>query len=388
MGAPCMVVGSNLTVAFLERRMFVRLPDLSPRSFVDYFTRNYFRFIDDVVHEWLHDFDINIFSEVLNGLDQDITFELDQLSQNVHYLDVNIKVIEEHIDFDMYYKPTNSFAYLRYNSCHPRHTIGNLSASLARRIVRIVSENRDQRISELVQRVVDRGHPEKVVMDSLAKVMTPHKQQRDGEPITFIRTHNPRHAINLSELRNSIVEPYSEPVKKAFKNKWVLCATRQTTNIRKMLTKAKFILNPPPREPRLKGMFPCGKCTCCTAGHFQATNKFSFTDGNNKRVAWEYTREFTCNPKNVLYILLCLKCHAFYLGKTDDTKQRCRKHASDVLHPHNSNCRECSDHLRDCSGLVKPYFRMYPFFYVEGAALRHFMERRFISRWNPTLNGQ
>ena len=53
MGAPAAVVGSNLVVAYLEVQIFARLPDIFPLDFVDFFIRNYFRFLDDLFHKWL-----------------------------------------------------------------------------------------------------------------------------------------------------------------------------------------------------------------------------------------------------------------------------------------------------------------------------------------------
>ena len=50
MGTIFAVVGSNLTVAYFEEKMFAILPQIYPKSFVDSFIRNYFRFLDDVFH--------------------------------------------------------------------------------------------------------------------------------------------------------------------------------------------------------------------------------------------------------------------------------------------------------------------------------------------------
>ena len=44
------VVATNLTVAYFEVKMFALLPQIYPRDFVDYFVRNYFRFLDDIFH--------------------------------------------------------------------------------------------------------------------------------------------------------------------------------------------------------------------------------------------------------------------------------------------------------------------------------------------------
>ena len=79
-----------------------------------------------------------------------------------------------------------------------------------------------------------------------------------------------------------------------------------------------------------------------------------------------------CNfsiSKDVLYILICNNCDFFYIGQTEELKQRTRKHKSDVIHPNNSNCKKCSEHLRTCSKMKEPYFNIYPFLYEENKYL-------------------
>ena len=38
-----------------------------------------------------------------------------------------------------------------------------------------------------------------------------------------------------------------------------------------------------------------------------------------------------------------------YIGQTEELKQRTIKHKSDIIHPNNSNCRKCAEHLRTSS---------------------------------------
>ena len=71
--------------------------------------------------------------------------------------------------FDIYHKPTNSFSYLKYNSCHPSHTKNNILLSLARCIIRIVTDNRNYRLEELRQNLLKRNHPEKIINCSFTK---------------------------------------------------------------------------------------------------------------------------------------------------------------------------------------------------------------------------
>ena len=87
-----------------------------------------------------------------------------------------------------------------------------------------------------------------------------------------------------------------------------------------------------------------------------------------------------------MYVLICNNCDFFYIGKTEELKQRTRKHKSDVIHPNNSNCKKCSEYLRTCSKMKEPYFNMCSFLYEENKYLRKFKERRNIMNWEPQLN--
>ena len=83
----------------------------------------------------------------MNLINLNLLFE--KLTTDINFLDINIKIVDNQLHFDIYHKPTNSFSYLKYNSCHPSHTKSNISLSLARRIIRIVTENRDYRLEEI-----------------------------------------------------------------------------------------------------------------------------------------------------------------------------------------------------------------------------------------------
>ena len=86
-------------------------------------------------------------------------------------------------------------------------------------------------------------------------------------------------------------------------------------------------------------------------------------------IEWTYKNYFSCDSKDVIYFLICKTCDNFYLGQTQDFKQRTAKHKSDVKNPHTSSCRICSEHLRDCNQ-AEPYFQIFPFYYETSTALR------------------
>ena len=55
--------------------MFALLPQSYPQDFVDFFTRNYFRFLD-IFHKWLDNFEIKLFYNMFNNLNPDLKFYL------------------------------------------------------------------------------------------------------------------------------------------------------------------------------------------------------------------------------------------------------------------------------------------------------------------------
>ena len=98
-----------------------------PSDFVDYFVSNYFRFLDDIFHTWLINFDIKTFYKLINELDPDLKSSFEKLNTDINFLDINIKIVDNQLHFDIYHKPTNSFSYLKYSSCHTSHTKNNIS---------------------------------------------------------------------------------------------------------------------------------------------------------------------------------------------------------------------------------------------------------------------
>ena len=389
MGTPAAVVGANLVVAYVEVKMFRMLPQLYPMDFVEFLIKSFFRFLDDLIHEWLDNYNIDDLYELMNSLDRDLKYTLDDPSSIANYLDLTITASDKKLIFDIYHKPTNAFNYLKYTSCHPKHTKQNIALALGRRIVRICStdNNREKNLDELKVNLIKCDHPENVIDEALSKLFSPHPAGKDVEKITFIRTFNPCQVPNFHILDKCLNNLNAPSMKKAFENKAPLSATRQARNLRQMLVKARFELIPEVVERnRQVGLVPCGKCKFCKLGYIRAAKEIVLIHKNGKRTVWRYNRLFTCDSKNILYVVQCKNCNEFYVGKAGAVKPRLSKHASDVRHPENSKCKKCTNHLRACSNMEEPFFHFYPFFYVEEPGLRHFMETRFQLRWKPSLN--
>ena len=203
--------------------MFALLPQINLRDFIDYFVRNYFRFLDDIFHTCLINFDIQPFYKLINELDPDLKFIFEKRTTDINFLDINIKIVDNQLHFDIYHKPTNSFSYLKYDSCHRSLTKNNISLSLARRVIRIVTGNRDYRLEGLRQNLLKRKHPMKIINYSLIKSVQPKNDKEENkEIIIFTGTYNPNHNFNYNRFNNCLNNINNRELRETLSNKKVI----------------------------------------------------------------------------------------------------------------------------------------------------------------------
>ena len=136
-----------------------------------------------------------------------------------NFLDVNLKIINNKLDFDIYHKPTNSFSYLHYKSCHPSHTKHNIALSLARCIVRIGTDNTNNQLQKLKGHLLKRKPLEKIIDYCFTKLFQPRKHENNEKNVvTFTRTYNPNHQFSINKFKNCISTTNRE-LQKAFNDK-------------------------------------------------------------------------------------------------------------------------------------------------------------------------
>ena len=195
---------------------------------------------------------------IIDSLDKDLKFIFENPGRTLNFLGIQLKTVNNTLVFNIYYKPTtSSFNYLAYSSCHPSHTKNNVALSLAKRIISIVTDNREKRLSELKNNRIERNHPPEIMDYTFTKCFQPKQDKnKDFEKIIFTRTFNPNNVINLNKLTRSLENIRSNELKQCFQNKTVQLATRQFKNLRKILTKAKFEENPLPPPVKEVGFFP------------------------------------------------------------------------------------------------------------------------------------
>ena len=300
------VVGSNLVVAYKEVNMFALLPQFYPQDFVDFFIRNDFRFLDDVFHKWFDNFDIEPFYSMINNLDPNLKLIFENPSTSLNFLDINIQIVENSLVFNIHYKPTNSFNYLTYINCHPPHTKNNISLSLAKHIVSIVTNNRENRLKKLKEHLLDRKHPQHIIDYSFTKIFQRKFQTENNDSITFIRTYNPKHNITFKKFHICLNKIKNKELKTCFQRKKILLSTRQRPNLRKRLTTAIFERLPIPKQIKHVGFYPCTNCIYHKNAYFKECLSFSFKS-KNKLLTWHNRRSFSCDSIDVLYVPIC-KC--------------------------------------------------------------------------------
>ena len=383
MGTKAAVNCANLGVGYLEVQLFDQLPQHYPYDFVKYFIDNYFRFLDDVDYSWLQEFDVEPFQRLCNDLDPNLKFIFSKLAKECDFLDVHARIIGYELELDIYRKPTDSYNYLHYSSSHPHHTRNNIALSLAKRIIRIASHNRDARLDELMYNLISRGHPKYNVLEAFSKVFSPAKEKKTGEVLVFTTTHNPSQSFPKSKLKNCLRNASGDSLNRVFKDSHVIVGTRQPKSLRQFLIRSKFSRKKIKDKTVPSGLFNCRGCKYHRLGYIKRCQRFVF--GKRNQFMWEYRRQFNCNSTNVIYVLKCRRCWKFYIGETKDLKKRTRKHKSDVFHPRNSYCRALSEHLRRCS-LASPQFHIFPIMYVKDQSKRRFIEKRLISQYEPPLN--
>ena len=130
---------------------------------------------------------------MINNLESDSKFIFENPFKSLSFLKINIYFLEKNLIFDIYGKPTNSFNYLTHANCHSPHTKNIILLSLAKRVVIIVTNNRENRLKELKEHLFDRKHQQHIIHCSFKKIFQPKFQTENNNNITFVKTQNLNH---------------------------------------------------------------------------------------------------------------------------------------------------------------------------------------------------
>ena len=112
----------------LEQKLYQQIRNEFGTDYKTHYRKNWKIFLDDIFIVWTKSLDDqDKVSTKLNNLHPDLNFVLNYDEKQLPFLDVKIKNIDNNIETDIFYKPTDSKQYLMFNSCHPKHTKKNIN---------------------------------------------------------------------------------------------------------------------------------------------------------------------------------------------------------------------------------------------------------------------
>ena len=180
------------------------------------FKEEWMRYLDDCFINWN-----TVIAEVtellltIHNLHKGIKFTMDAHPTKNTFLQIFLGVNNNNkVITDIYYKPTDTFQFLPFTSCHPKHIKKNVPYNLARRIWTIVDEKDtlDSRLLDLKEKLRGQKYPDQLINYGIEKAKsipkeelrkTKKKPSNEEDIMTFITTHNPRNPNLLSTAKDN-----------------------------------------------------------------------------------------------------------------------------------------------------------------------------------------
>ena len=152
---------------------------------------------------------------------------------------------------------------------------------------------------------------------------------------------------------------------------------RQPKNLKRILTRAKFVT-----EEIECGTSKCGNKRCGTCPLILETNTFNF---NAIDSPFTIKGKLNCTAKNVIYVIQCSGCHYQYIGQTNDLRKRVTLHKQHIRDS-NLGKLKVSRHIDACAVGKEPPFRICPLITKQNQKERELLENYFIQKYSPELN--
>lgn len=385
MGTKMAPTYANLTLGYLENKLYDSMNDNpSMRTYVE---KQWKRYLDDAYITWDNDFgDITSFAAKLNDLHPKITFTQEVDKEKIAFLDIKLIRRGNGIITDIYHKTTDTFNYLPFKSCHPRHIKQNIPFTLARRIRMLCEdeETRKIRYTELAERMISKGFPSSVINKGIEKaealtddeINTPKNKDTD-DGIVAVSTHNPNNpSLEYIVKRNLNLLESSPRMGNIIRKKRVIFAKRQPPNLKGLLCRAAFASG-----QQTFTVSKCGK-NCETCKLIEDNNSTSITTTGK---IFHVKCNMNCNTKNVIYLITCKGCKGQYVGETgNELKTRMTVHRQQIR-DRKTRKLAVSEHIATCGG---GKFSVFPLYKLrsEDTVERRIKEEQFITMLKPVLN--
>ena len=169
---------ANIFMGAIKRRLMGFFPD-NPLVWL--------RYKDDIFLIWTHGrAKLEAFIQHAKTFHPTIKFTSNISTIHVPFLEVMVTLLGNYIHTDFYSKPTDTFNYLHWSSCHPHHTKLSIPYSLAFRLVRVCSSEATltRRLNDLKHHLKKRGFSHKHIQTAINKALeaprskTPQRKDR------------------------------------------------------------------------------------------------------------------------------------------------------------------------------------------------------------------
>ncbi|XP_041419176.1 uncharacterized protein LOC121393785 isoform X1 [Xenopus laevis] len=141
---------------------------------IPWFAENFFlfkRYIDDMLIIWRGSQDefIEMVNE-LNALDSPVRFTYTIHPNTIQFLDIELRLHNNQLDFTLFRKPTDKNTLLHYDSCHPPSMKKSLPISQFCRVLRNNSDicAAECQLEEMWLRFKERGYPDRLLQEALS----------------------------------------------------------------------------------------------------------------------------------------------------------------------------------------------------------------------------
>jgi hypothetical protein len=284
----------------------------------------WWRYIDDIYMVWTHGLEeLQKFQQNFDAFHQTIKLTWDISEEVANFLDTTTIIADGYLTTTLYTKPTDKHLYLFFNSCHPPHNKRGIPFSQALRIRRICSTDTEfNKHTELLKHyLIARGYKMQLIIDSIKKAKDYNRtdlikpKERQGTQnkeviIPLVTTYHPNSISNqlIQNFKQTLV---LDPIlKEVFQNKRMLIAYKHPPNLKAQLVRAKYQSQPFFKRSTLSGTKRCGKmCKTCPFIDSEKTI-------NINNVKHTIHGLYNCKSTNLIYIITCKKCPAFYIGET------------------------------------------------------------------------
>ena len=267
----------------------------------------------------------------MNNIHPTIKFTFDA-SDQTHFLDVSLQLNQNHIETEVYTKPTDSHAYLLPSSCHPKHSFKGIVYSQALRVKRICSNKKqtDHHLNNLQEHFEEREYDPHMIQQQINRANEKQRQELlkyktkpndNRDRVFFPITYSPATSTVSKIIHKHFPQLHQSPTMHQTFPQPPTTSYRRARSLRDLLVRARDP-SPLPAIPQSgphntpAGFFKCPSTKCAMHTHINETTTFkSSTTGQ----VFPIQSHITCKSDWAIYLITCSQCQKQYVGKTETT---------------------------------------------------------------------